>query len=1349
METIIPKSSPTMAKSGKPKLSTPFKRISLYVILALAMACPLVLRATPYASCMTYDGSSSNVTFYVNEAGGNVTVTYEDGTTNGFFNGVTTGLSVSKGKYTFNMTNHTGYAVSVTKIGNGVPFTLSLDNAAGADNATNYTYYSSGRAVAVNKNPKIGSLFGRVYVDNSAVAPSGTPARGMWVLNSDFSPLITNLVAATGSGIFAGSGSSGPYRMRVAPDNTVYVGDFSTADAALWQFSPDLTTSNLVLGPVGENQGIAARAHGDMFGTAHISGSLATSNLVVWVADSGMPVPTPTQDPALVYGPGTSPGMYNNIYRYDIGAGPLPWTNSPNYAFNLGLDVIPELVVEVDVAPDGKIFPAFGRSNLSNPDVLVLDPTGLNILWTSWIDTGGITDPWRGDIVGSTVQYPYGGVRVSPDDAYFASVGIQDDILIAKLTNGIPDDNTLFAINDASGGNSRGMDWDLADNIYKISSGQAELRAFSLGASATCVTSNDITGTNGTFVVITPPLSATALATTPTASQGYGTPTAGVITITLNTNTLTVPSTVGFTKSGTATYTNNYTLNVGTNGDGVIITPTNVIFPAGAWTHGGNWSVDIKITPTPVPLSGPTLTAIFQVLGGANNLAGTPGKATVSIINTGPQLLILSVLPSGTTMSRGVTNDYVLFQITRLGDTSVAGYTITNINYQGTATYPGDYTAQAQRFSGSLLSDGSPGIFINSGEVFITNGIGNPVQRANLNVPPVGVTIILSMTNAVTGTNVTSSEGFAYVVSATNAITLTEVDNTVGSKVLFWSDALTDAADSVNWRLTYASENLGTNTVMPVVIPNYVNGTNSVYAGGTNDFDVEFGYPLPDGIPPSPAMLANGWTNVLKMTVNKNQGTPAGVNVYPQGIKFQGNYALRFSMYLSIWDNAIDNVFAGAIPREYAIFGVNHSGTNCNWRPSRNAPTGSSGTTNADGIWFALDAADNAATPADFDAFTSPGLPNAGVNADLVSNAGSAERGIFKNPPFINTENPAGGEPVDQWVDVSVEITAQTNCTLYVNGAPVLTPFSTGFANATFVTNAIYTNGTVMLGYLDPDASVGDPGTEFVYYSNIRALELSPYITAQPVSLIVTQGANVSFTSAGGYASAPITNVWAISSTNSPKVLLTLQTNSAAATNIASTLSLTSVQTGTNYSVVYSDTAGSVTSTVASLEVITGPTNQSVFAGSNLVQIALIPSGAAAPTGIRWKTNGVPLVNGSHFAGVTNAILNISNVGMADAVTYTAFVTNSAGSLTVSATLSVVDPQPLFSSLAVVGTNAILAFASSNAYDSTNSFILQESVNVAGPYVAVPGIVTTNAGGFQYSVPLTTNSTMFYRLSHN
>jgi Immunoglobulin I-set domain len=1322
------------------------------------------LQAAPYASGVFNNAGTIN--FILNEGGGNVYVVFEDGTTN--FMGV-----CPQGGTNFLLGAHTSYAIYVVKSGNGTPSLISNDT-------NQFSVWNSPRGVSANQNPKVGSLFGRVYVGNSAAASTGAFAPphnkgiGLYALNADLSdsPLGYGANASGGAFFASNLSTSSPFKIRVAPDNTLLVGDLSSAGAALWQFTPDLTSSNLVLGPIGNAAGLTAISHGEIFGTPIMTGSIAQSNLVVWTGDDTLPVPSVGTILSSQNGDGgsTGPGMVNCIYRYDIGAGPLPWTNSPNFAYCMGLSGIATLRTELEIGKDGKIIAGFGRANLSNPDIQILDPTGQTLLWNSWNDTAGASDPWNGSSTAAGAVGTYCGVRVSPDGRFLASVDAGNGITIATLTNGIPDDNSIFAVpqpddpawfnlinSGAYVGNSRGMDWDAADNIYVCSSGQGLLRVFSLGISTTCVTSNDWTGTNGTFHLILPNATATVVASQPKASQNYinslpaGTPTPAVFTIGLDQNQLAAPVTVNFTRSGTAVYQTNYTIILGPDENGAVVSSNSVTFPAGSYPGGGGWSAHVLIVPTATPVSGPTLTVGLRVVGGPSYLAGSPSSGTVTIANTGPQLLVLSIATNSATMSRGILHDYAQFVITRWGDTNGPGnsfgsvaphsFTITNFTYLGTAVYPVDYTAQAQRVDPAgdgvpqLPINGTPGIVINPGDIAITNDVGNPVAHSNLNLAPTNVTINISLNNG------TSLQGYSYSVS-NNPVTLTELDNTIGPEVVLWSDPLISSADSANWTLTFATTSFATNTVPPVVVHNYINDATSIVGGGTNDFRVEFGTPVAsDTVPQSAAMAANGWTTALRMTVNKDAGigAVAGVNLYPQGQKFQGNYALRFSMYLSLWSSGVNNPAAGTVPREFAAFGINHTGTNCNWRLATPLLAGTgSGTTNADGDWFAIDAGDNSITPADFDAFTSPALPNAGIVNDLVSANGIQNNGIFKNPPFT-TVRPTGGEPVDQWVDVSVEVTAQTNVTLYMNRAPVLTSFS-------LTNGGGYNSGSVMLGYLDPVSDQSD-NTAFAYYSNLRVVELSPYITAQSLSVIAIQGATVSLTNSAAFGTSPITNSWYVANTN-PAPVSVLKTDTASATNITSTLTLNNVQSGTNYLAVSSDPAGSVTGLVASVEVIIPPVSKTVNAGTNFVQFAVIPNGPSAPTAYQWKTNGVNLANNSHYAGVTTATLTITNVQLADMATYSVAVSNPAGTVTPSATLTVIAPPPTFSMISIVGTNVVMGFTTPNTYDNTGSFVLQSSPVVQGPYTNTAASFTGANGTFQVTAPQT-GDTMFYRLNHS
>ena len=1339
------------------------------------LACPIV-QAHPYASGVT--NNNGTIQFILNEGGATVYAVFEDNSTNSL--GV-----LGKGSQSFPLGVHTSFSIYVTKEGNGTPTLISTDT-------DQYAIYANPRGVAVNQNPKNGSAFGRIYTGSGgpggfAFGTPGYKPQGLYALNADYTEALGRGTNAVAQATFAASGTSGPWRMRVAPDDTLLVDDFSTPSAALWQFKSDLSNSNLVLSIIGQTAAAAAGIHGDFFGTPLMTGSLATGDLVLWTADSGMAVPAATG----TLGPNTHVGDYNCVFRYDIGSGPIPasgWNNPPNYAYTVGLSGIAELRPEIEIGQDGKIIAGFGRANLSNPDIQILSPDGLTALWDSWHDTGGASDPWNGVSGSGSAGGMYAGIRVSPDGRFLASVDINNGITLAFLTNGIPDNGSIFGITNApSTGNSRGMDWDAAGNIYVISSGQGLLRTYSLGITTTCITSNDFTGTNGSFQLVLPSTAASGFASTALASQNYGSPISGVFRITINTNTLSGPVTVNFTRAGTAVYTNHYTINTNETPNGVTITPNSVIFPTGTMPGGGNWSVDVKITPTAIPVSTNTLTVILTVVGGPAYQAVAPVRDTIYIQNTGPQLLLLTAASSGTTMYRGVTNDYAKFVITRLGDTNGPGssfgsitphsFTVTNVTYFGSAVFGSDYLARAQRLDpagdGVIVppTSGDTAILFNPGDTTVTCVVGNPVAHTDFNNTPLDVTIVANLTNQVSGAgstnNLVSLEGYNYNVG-TAQVTLTELDNRVGPEVLLYSNPLTNSADSLNWTLTFDSTNFGVQQ-LPLVVPNYDN----VSTFGTNDYFVRFGFdPSADGIGPSLAMLNNDWNSVLKMTVNKSAGATESVNVYPQGQTFNGNYALRFNMYLSLYSFALNNPSQVAQAREFALFGVNHAGTNCIWRPDLTI-AGANAPTNSDGVWFAVDASSGSITPADYESYVPGPLPN-NANGTValpskVSTPASGVNGIFKHPPFDaanvtqpTVASPGGGEPVGNWVDVSVEITRQTNVNLFMNRSQILTfPLTNGLG-----LSASYTNGNIMLGYQDPNANISD-SQAFVYFSNVRVVELSPYILVQPgltnslaSSLIVTQGSSLTLTSSAAFASAPITNTWYAgtgSGVNAGVPTAALKTSSVNATSFTDSLNLTfsSVGDATNYLNVFSDAAGSVTSRVVAVEVVFGPTNKTYNAGvtSNLLVVA---AGPVAPTAYQWYFNtsnnfstATKLANNTHRAGVTTASLYFTNLVGGDSGYYWAAVTNAGGFVIPSAATLSVLASPSFTSIAASGGNMVLSFAGMNPFDTTASFILQSSPVVTGPYTNTPASFIGPTGGpFQVTVP-PVGDTMFYRLLRN
>ena len=147
---------------------------TLLLAAALSVAlCPTSLQATPYASSVT--NNAGTIQFYLNESNATITVTYEDGSTNTNFNGVSTGTNIPAGPQSFALGSHSSYAISVTKIGSGAP---SLIRSLGIGTA---------RGVDVNKNPT-SPYFGRVYE-----VSGGT---GVYLLNPDLSYVTTTAVKA-------------------------------------------------------------------------------------------------------------------------------------------------------------------------------------------------------------------------------------------------------------------------------------------------------------------------------------------------------------------------------------------------------------------------------------------------------------------------------------------------------------------------------------------------------------------------------------------------------------------------------------------------------------------------------------------------------------------------------------------------------------------------------------------------------------------------------------------------------------------------------------------------------------------------------------------------------------------------------------------------------------------------------------------------------------------------------------------------------------------------------------------------------------------------------------------------
>ena len=245
-----------------------------------------------------------------------------------------------------------------------------------------------------------------------------------------------------------------------------------------------------------------------------------------------------------------------------------------------------------------------------------------------------------------------------------------------------------------------------------------------------------------------------------------------------------------------------------------------------------------------------------------------------------------------------------------------------------------------------------------------------------------------------------------------------------------------------------------------------------------------------------------------------------------------------------------------------------------------------------------------------------------------------------------------------------------------------------------------------------------------------------PTITAQPSSLLVLPGTNVAFgVSLNG--ATPFSYEWRLNGTNIVN-----------ATNANFVIAPVLTNNAGNYSVIITNAAGSVTSSVAGLTVLLSPTNQAKVVNSNATFTAIAFSPAAVA--YQWQQNGTNLSNGLKFSGVTTYTLTITGVSSNEAGIYAVTVTNAAGSVTSSnATLTVIYPpaiimQPVGQRLVIgsaVSFNVGLSgtapfyyhwrFNGGNLANATNAAYVIQAINTnnTGNY----SVVVTNLAGIATS----------------
>ncbi|HEY6903540.1 MAG TPA: immunoglobulin domain-containing protein, partial [Candidatus Acidoferrales bacterium] len=245
---------------------------------------------------------------------------------------------------------------------------------------------------------------------------------------------------------------------------------------------------------------------------------------------------------------------------------------------------------------------------------------------------------------------------------------------------------------------------------------------------------------------------------------------------------------------------------------------------------------------------------------------------------------------------------------------------------------------------------------------------------------------------------------------------------------------------------------------------------------------------------------------------------------------------------------------------------------------------------------------------------------------------------------------------------LDVNLTAHTyNASVVVNGAPVA-----------IGTNLAFRTEQAGVSSVNNLAAVATLGSQTICNVKLSAVSVAPSITTQPLSQTVTAGQAATF-SAAGTGTAPMSYQWqkngiAISGATSS----TYQTPPATASD-----------NGSLFTVVMSNSAGSATSSGATLTVkspavapsITAqPLGQTVTPGQTAT--FSVAATGTAPMSYQWRKNGAGISGATGSAYQTPATTTSDNGSL-----FTVVVSNSAGSVTSnSATLMVTSPACVVSS---------------------------------------------------------------------
>ncbi len=288
--------------------------------------------------------------------------------------------------------------------------------------------------------------------------------------------------------------------------------------------------------------------------------------------------------------------------------------------------------------------------------------------------------------------------------------------------------------------------------------------------------------------------------------------------------------------------------------------------------------------------------------------------------------------------------------------------------------------------------------------------------------------------------------------------------------------------------------------------------------------------------------------------------------------------------------------------------------------------------------------------------------------------------------------------------------------------------------------NGVAISGATSSSYTTPATTSSDNAAQFTVVvtntlgsatSSVATLTVSPAtvvpsITTQPTSQTVTTGQTATFNVAAT-GSSPLSYQWR---KNGIAIL-------GATSSSYATPATTSSDNGAQFSVVVTNTAGSMTSAAATLTVNAAPVAPSITIqpGSQTVTAGQTASFSVAATGtaplsFQWQKNGVAISGATSSSYTTPATTSSDNGAQ-----FTVAVSNIAGSMTSIAATLTVNAAAVAPSITTQPTNQTVAAGQTASFSvaATGTALLSYQWNRNGS--AISGATSSS-----YTTPVITNS---------